>query len=158
MAQVKMLIVLQGNKVSFFQKRERYELLTLDGLNEFVCSDSAKEVACLLERFADKLNLESAAGISVSVLSAEGSAVIQPVMKSIREKTSCSDCAELDYLHVLANVMSHLKSDKSLEVDSFGVNYGANSYRIVNNAIQTGSYNLLAYTVSTKLLVEHITG
>ena len=82
--------------------------------------------------------------------------MIQPVIKATREETSCSICEELDYRRVLVNVMRHLKSDQSLEMDSFGVNFGGSNYKIVNDTIQTGPYNLLAYTVSEKLMVEHI--
>lgn len=156
MVKSEILINIRGNNVSFYQKQGQYELMTLDGLNVFACSDITQDVPVLLERFADKLNLESAASISAIVHSIDGSAIIQKVINSIREKTSCSNCAELDYLRAISNVISDLKSEESLEVDYFGINYGAKNYKAVNGVIQDGPFNLLAFTVSDRLLVEHI--
>lgn len=156
MVKSEILINIRGNNVSFYQKQGQYELMTLDGLNVFACSDITQDVPVLLERFADKLNLESAASISAIVHSIDGSAIIQKVINSIREKTSCSNCAELDYLRAISNVISDLKSEESLEVDYFGINYGAKNYKAVNGVVQDSPFNLLAFTVSDRLLVEHI--
>lgn len=151
-----LLIVLLGKRARFFQKRDQYTLLTLDGLNEFSCPSPAEEIPELLTRFADKLNLESAEELSVSLLSKEGEVDVQSVRKAIEKEVRCVVREELDYIPVLANIMRDLKKDPSLEVDLFGVNYGNVNYRLSGDTIQSGPYNLLSYTVSRQLLTEYI--
>ena len=69
MSSTELFIAIQQNKVRFFQKQEHYIPLTLDGMEEFPYSDFTQDIPGLLERFADKLNLNSPAELSVFVLS-----------------------------------------------------------------------------------------
>ena len=69
MSSTELFIAIQQNKVRFFQKQEHYIPLTLDGMEEFPSSDFTQDIPGLLERFADKLNLNSPAELSVFVLS-----------------------------------------------------------------------------------------
>ena len=59
MSSTELFIAIQQNKVRFFQKQEHYIPLTLDGMEEFPSSDLTQDIPGLLERFADKLNLNS---------------------------------------------------------------------------------------------------
>lgn len=156
MSKVELLVVLQGKRARFFQRRDQYTLLTLDGLNEFSCPSPTEEIPELLKAFADKLNLESAAELSVSLLSTEGAGDVQPVIRSIVEKAGCASCAELDCIPILANVLRSLQKDQSLEVELFGVNYGNANYRLSDDTVQSGPYNLLSLTVSSELLADYI--
>lgn len=156
MSKVDLLIVLQGKRARFFQRRDQYTLLTLDGLNEFSCPSPTEEIPELLKAFADKLNLESVSELSVSLLSSEGAADVQPVIRAIVEKAGCAGCAELDCIPILANILRDLKEDQSLEVDLSGVNYGNANYRLSGDTVQTGPYNLLSHTVSSERLAEYI--
>lgn len=157
MIKAELLVIINGGTASFFQKREQYELLILDGLSEFECSNFAKEIVALLERFADKLNLESVSELNISVLSTEERDVVPTVIQAIRDNTSCQNCVGLDCQHILMKVIDLLKNNEALEIDSFGINYNGINYKIVDDTLQTGPYNLLAYTVTGKLLLDHIT-
>ena len=152
MSSTELFIAIQQNKVRFFQKQEHYIPLTLDGMEEFPYSDFTQDIPGLLERFADKLNLNSPAELSVFVLSGEHPNLARSMVQFINQHTACLNCMEWDIKSILINIIRDLRSDVSLEIDTFGVNY-----KLVKDTLQTSPYHLLAYTVSTTYLTKYIT-
>mgnify|MGYP000002207785 FL=1 len=157
MSSTELFIAIQQNKVRFFQKQEHYIPLTLDGMEEFPYSDFTQDIPGLLERFADKLNLNSPAELSVFVLSGEHPNLARSMVQFINQHTACLNCMEWDIKSILIHIIRDLRSDVSLEIDTFGVNYGSVNYKLVKDTLQTSPYHLLAYTVSTTYLTKYIT-
>ena len=92
MSSTELFIAIQQNKVRFFQKQEHYIPLTLDGMEEFPSSDLTQDIPGLLERFADKLNLNSPAELSVFVLSGEHPNLARSMVQFINQHTACLNC------------------------------------------------------------------
>ena len=79
------------------------------------------------------------------------------MVQFINQHTACLNCTEWDIKSILINIIRDLRSDVSLEIDTFGVNYGSVNYKLVKDTLQTSPYHLLAYTVSTTYLTKYIT-
>ena len=54
----------------------------------------------------------------------------------------------------LMTVVKKLQRDKKLMIDTYGINYEGNSYKIENNSLSQDDFDLLAYTIHSNDVVS----
>lgn len=143
---MKFFIIIGRNAIYTYERDgQRFELQFIEGNESFPISSTniSEDVNVYMEILANEKNLGTVAKLEFEVL--EGSDV--NLNKAI--VAAFGDCINRTYSleNTLITVTKKLLRDKKLMVDTYGINYEGCAYKLENNTLVQGEFNLLGYTI-----------
>lgn len=111
----------------------------------------------LVESLQHNYNLETMAEVNFIVVNNS-----DPIRNSMIENALNGEETQGGYINstydcrdILAKAIRILSKEKKLHVSEFGINYDGDSYVLKDNILKQGEYNLLAYTINQKNLINY---
>lgn len=146
------LIIGKNALYTYEQEGQRFEPQFIEGSNAFTISSSniCEDVNSYMQILANEKNLGTIAKLEFDVLECSdtycNTGVITVLEEHINKIYSLED--------TLTIVTKKLLRDKKLMIDIYGINYEGHSYKVKNNRIVQGEYDLLGYTIHCNDITE----
>ncbi len=149
---MKFLLIIGKNVLYTYQQSgSKFEQQFIEGSDSFAVNPSSigDDILSYMNILADEKNLGTIAKLEFDVLECPDLVYNSVVMKEL------GDYIDKVYslTDTLNTVIKKLLRDKKLMIDKYGINYEGYSYKMNNNDIAQGEYDLLAYTIHSSDLV-----
>ncbi len=106
-------------------------------------SNIQEDIKEFLELLANEKNLGEKTKLEFDVLENENKVYTNAVIKSLQGCVS----QRIDSSEIIKMVFNELKKDKKLQIEQYGINYDGVSYKMENQKLIKGEFDLLAYTI-----------
>lgn len=150
---MKFFLIIGRNALYIYEKNgQKFERQFIEGSDKVIIDSNniVENVNSFMETLADEKNLGTIGNLEFDVLECEESKyntdVVVALKEHIENKYYLSD--------ILVTIIRKLLRDKKLMVDLYGINYEGYSYKIENNNVCQGSYDLLAYTIHSDDIIS----
>ena len=102
-----------------------------------------EEIDTFMDALANEKNLGTKAKLQFDILESEDQIHTNYVLKSMDQYI----CEKYELADTIFMLLKKLLKDKTLKIEKYGINYDGNCYRINNQQLVKGPFNLLAYTI-----------
>jgi hypothetical protein len=146
-------VIINKNAIYTYERdAQRIEPQFIEGSELFSLSSAniSEDVNSYMEILANEKNLGTVAKLEFEVLESSdcnfNAAIETALEEHINKIYSLED--------TLKTVIKKLLRDKKLMIDTYGINYEGCSYKLENDDIVQGEFNLLGYTIHCSDVVE----
>ena len=143
---MKFFIIIGRNALYTYERNgQRFESQFIEGSESFSINsiNISEDVNAYMEILANEKNLGTIAKLEFEVLESSNTNLNKAIVSAFGD--------HIVKVHVLDNalktVMKKLLRDKKLLIDTYGINYEGCSYKIENNNLLQGDFDLLGYTI-----------
>lgn len=150
---MKFFLVIGRNALYVYEKNgQKFERQFIEGSENVSINPNniVESVNSFMEILANEKNLGTIAKLEFDVLESEegkyNTGAVMALEKHIANRYSLCD--------VLKTVIKKLLRDEKIMVDVYGINYEGSSYKIEDDKIWQGQYDLLAYTVHSDDIIS----
>ena len=143
---MKFFIIIGKNALYTYERNgQRFEQQFIEGSESFAINASsvAEDVNSYMEILANEKNLGTIAKLEFEVVEGSESSINKEIVTALGEYVE--KIHGLD--EILKTVIKKLLRDKKLLIDTYGINYEGRSYKLVDNNILRGEFDLLGYTI-----------
>lgn len=130
---------------------QNYNVQFIEGGESFLISKANvfEDVNAYMEILANEKNLGTTAKLKFEILESDDTNFNRTIVAAFNEHIE--KIYDLD--SALKSVIKKLLSDKKLLVDIYGINYEGHSYKLENNDLLQGEFDLLGYTIHSNDVV-----
>lgn len=143
---MKFFIIIGRNALYTYERcDQRFEPQFIEGSEFFSISSTniSEEVNLYMDILANEKNLGTIAKLEFEVLEGSETNLNAAIVTAFGE--------HIDKVHSLDNtlktVIKKLLRDKKLLIDTYGINYDGCSYKLENNILLQGEFDLLGFTI-----------
>lgn len=143
---MRFVMIISHRALYTFEKNgQSFETQFIEGSEEFPISANnvSEDTGIYMDTLADEKNLGTTAMLEFDVIECSDTGYNNSVRSVLGDRVN----NVYSFKDMIETVLKKLMRDKKLLVDKYGINYDGYSYRLNNNAIVRGEFDLLAYTV-----------
>lgn len=150
---MKFFLVIGRTAVYTYERNgQEFTVQNIEGSEGYPVESSsvAADVGSYLNALANEKNLGTKAKLEFDVIEGADRFRNEAIGKALKEY------AEQTYplAEALRTACQRLSRDRDLHIDRFGINYEGHSYRMVEGDIVQGEFDLLAFTINSKDVLE----
>lgn len=150
---MKFFIIIGRNALYTYEREgQRFELQFIEGseLYSINSTNISEDINSYMEILANEKNLGTIAKLEFEVLEGSEDTFTASVVSALGEHIE----KVYSLKNTLMTVIKKLQRDKKLMIDTYGVNYEGCSYKIEDNNLLIGEFDLLAYTIHSNDVVS----